>query len=49
MTSYGIVGPPPRGRNARVRAEPTEMIATVVSSVEPRPIVSPCQATLSHR
>jgi hypothetical protein len=31
-----------------VRAAPTEMIATMVSSVEPRPIVSPCQATLSR-
>jgi hypothetical protein len=43
-----IAGPPPRGRNASVRTAPTEMIATMVSSVEPRPIVSPCQATLSR-
>jgi len=42
-----IVGPP-RGRNASMRTAPTEMIATMVSSVQPRPIVSPVQATLSR-
>ncbi len=30
------------------RGAPTETIATMVSWVEPRPIVSPCQATLSR-
>jgi len=27
---------------------PTEMMATIVSSVEPRPMVSPCHATESR-
>ena len=30
------------------RGAPRETIATMVSSVRPRPMVSPCQATLSR-
>ena len=39
--------PPPRGRRASVRVAPTLTIATMVSWLAPRPMVSPCQATLS--
>src|SRR5271168_5325718 len=40
-------GPPPRLRNAKVRVAPRLTIATMVSSELLRPMVSPCQATLS--
>ena len=40
--------PPPRGRSASRRGSPNETIATIVSCRRPRPIVSPCQATLSR-
>ena len=40
--------PPPRGRSASRRGSPNETIATIVSWVLPRPMVSPCQATLSR-
>ena len=40
--------PPPRGRSRNSRGEPSERIATMVSDVRPRPIVSPCQATESR-
>ena len=40
--------PPPRGRNAKVRVAPRLTIATMVSCVLLRPMVSPCQATLSE-
>ena len=41
-------GPPPRRRIAKVRVAPRLTIATMVSSVLLRPMVSPCQATLSE-
>ncbi len=39
--------PPPRGRRRKRRGVPSETMATMVSSVRPRPTVSPCHATLS--
>ncbi|SKT04375.1 Uncharacterised protein [Mycobacteroides abscessus subsp. abscessus] len=42
-----IDSPPSRGRRAKVRVAPMLTIATMVSSRRPRPMVSPCQATLS--
>src|SRR5215831_13289955 len=48
-TSWRNVGPlPSRGRSSRGRGVPSDTIATTVSSVLPRPIVSPCHATLSR-
>ena len=48
-TSCRRVGPPPpAGRSRSARGSPREMIATIVSWVAPRPIRSPCQATLSR-
>jgi hypothetical protein len=47
-TSYRRDGPPPRGRSASARGAPSDTMATMVSSRLPRPIVSPCQATLSR-
>ena len=44
----GPVEPPGRGRRASTRGSPTERIATIVSSWLPRPIRSPCHATLSR-
>ena len=41
-------GPPPRRRMANVRVAPRLTIATMVSSELLRPMVSPCQATLSE-
>lgn len=41
-------GPPPRRLNAKVRVAPRLTIATMVSSELLRPMVSPCQATLSE-
>ena len=46
--SCRIAGPPPRGRSSRARGAPRDRMATTVSSVAPRPIRSPCQATLSR-
>src|ERR1035437_1361068 len=40
--------PPPRGRRSSARGAPTEMMATSVSCQDPRPMVSPCQATESR-
>jgi error-prone DNA polymerase len=40
--------PPSRGRSRSGRGVPSDKIATMVSSRLPRPIVSPCQATLSR-
>ena len=40
-------GPPVRGRRDSRRASPRDKIATMVSCVLLRPMVSPCQATLS--
>ena len=40
--------PPPRGRSGKPRGPRRATIATMVSSVLLRPIVSPCQATLSR-
>jgi hypothetical protein len=40
--------PPPRGRSASRRGSPSDTIATIVSWSRPRPIRSPCQATLSR-
>ena len=37
-----------RAQRAAARASPSDRIATMVSSVLPRPMVSPCQATLSR-
>ena len=47
-SAYLCVSPPPRGRSSRARGVPTDRMATIVSSVAPRPIVSPCHATLSR-
>ena len=41
-------GPPPRRLMAKVRVAPRLTIATMVSSELLRPMVSPCQATLSE-
>ena len=38
----------PRGRSASARGAPSDKMATMVSSRLPRPVVSPCQATLSR-
>ena len=46
-TSKWREGPPPRGRKRKLRGAPNETIATNVSTVLPRPMVSPCHATLS--
>ncbi len=46
--SWRSAGPPPRGRSSRARGAPRDRMATTVSSVAPRPIRSPCQATLSR-
>ena len=44
----GDRGPPRRGRSTSLRGSPSDTIATIVSWVFPRPMVSPCQATLSR-
>ena len=46
--SWRSARPPPRGRSSRERGAPRDRMATTVSSVAPRPIRSPCQATLSR-
>ena len=43
-----IDAPPPRGRSSSRRGSPTLTMATMVSAVRPRPIVSPCHATESR-
>ena len=46
--STEIEAPPSRGRNASRQGSPSDTMATIVSCVLPRPIVSPCHATLSR-
>jgi chaperonin GroEL len=43
-----IEAPPDSGRRSSRRGSPKERIATIVSSLEPRPMRSPCQATESR-
>src|SRR4051794_39473095 len=43
-----LAAPPPAGRSSSGRGEPNDTIATIVSALRPRPMRSPCQATLSR-